>query len=255
MRVTLNGIVSSDDDLGIYELFGFRAFSPQTVRDAVSNNPAGEELVLEINSPGGSVFAGSEMYTVLRGAQGVRTRAEIQSLAASAASYLCLGCGQVMISPVAQMMIHLPTTSTRGDRAEHLRSVQMLDSTREAILNAYELRAGAKADRDALRRMMGKETWLTAQEAVACGLADGILFEDSPSPAPQDLMNAAAAGIRALGSGGVPDIVTLRAEYAKARQADIPPAGEPETTAPAGEAADTWDWRAQARLDLEKIRF
>jgi len=257
MRVTLNGIVSSDDDLEIYDWFGFQAFSPQTVRDAVSNNPAGEELVLEINSPGGSVLAGSEMYTVLRSVQGVRTRAEIQSLAASAASYLCLGCGEVMISPVAQMMIHLPTTSTQGDRAEHLRSVQMLDSTREAILNAYELRAGAKADRDALRRMMSKETWLTAQEAVACGLADGILFEDSPSPAPQDLMNAAAAGIRALGSGGVPDIVTLRAEYIRARKTEAPPAGEPEPTAPTGGTpeADTWHQRARARLDLEKIRF
>jgi len=257
MRVTLNGIVAADDDLEIYEWFGYRAFSPQTVRDAVASNPAGEELVLEINSPGGSVFAGSEMYTVLRSAQGVRTRAEIQSLAASAASYLCLGCTEVMISPVAQMMMHLPSTVTQGNRVDHLRSVQMLDSTREAILNAYELRAGDKADRGALRRMMSQETWLTAQEAVACGLADGVLFEDSQAPAPQDLMNAAAAGIRALGSGGIPDIVTLRAEYAKARHADIPPAMEPDGTASTGGVpeADTQDWRAQARLDLEKIRF
>ena len=77
--------------------------------------------MLEINSPGGSVFAGSEMYSVLK-ACGLSTRAEIQSLAASAASYLCLGCGTVAISPVAQMMIHLPSTCTDGDRVAHQRS-------------------------------------------------------------------------------------------------------------------------------------
>ena len=128
MRVTLNGIVSADDDKWIYEWFGYSAFSPQQVRDAIAANPEGEELVLEINSPGGSVFAGSEMYSVLK-ASGLHTRAEIQSLAASAASYLCLGCDTVAISPVAQMMIHLPSTSTDGDRTAHQRSIGMLDST------------------------------------------------------------------------------------------------------------------------------
>lgn len=235
MRMTLNGIVSSDEDCGIYQYFGFAAFSPRTVREALDQTPEGEELVIEINSGGGSVMAGSEIYSVLKGS-GVRTVAEIQSLAASAASCLCLGCDEVKISPVAQMMIHLPATCTEGDRTDHLRSVQMLDSTREAILNAYELKAGGKADRAALRRMMTAETWLTAQEAVDCGLADGILGEEAPA-SPADLMNAF----------GLPDITALRARY-EAERADSTPAGAvPET--------HTQDWRAQARLDLEKIRF
>ena len=173
MRVTLNGIVAADDDV---EWFGFAAFSPKAVRDAVASTPEGEELVLEINSGGGSVFAGSEIYSVLR-SSGIHTVAEVQSLAASAASYMCLACDEVQISPVAQMMLHLPSTRTSGDRGDHLRSVQMLDSTREAILNAYELKAGGKADRAEFRRMMNAETWLTAQEAVDCGLADGIIGE------------------------------------------------------------------------------
>lgn len=249
MRVTLNGVVSMDEDTWIYELFGYKAFGPQQIRDAIAQNPAGEELVLEINSPGGSVMAGSEIYSVLRSAEGTQTRAEIQSMAASAASYLCLGCDTVMISPVAQMMIHLPSTYTEGDRTDHLRSVQMLDSTREAILNAYELKAGEKGDRAEFRRMMNAETWLTAQEAFDHGLVDGILYQEE-GPAPQNLMNAAGAGIRALGcSGGVPDIVQLRAEYARRHPAEPqdPTGKEPED--------HTQDWREQARLNLEKIRF
>lgn len=235
MRMTLNGIVASDEDCGIYQYFGYSAFSPRTVREALEQTPEGEELVLEINSGGGSVMAGSEIYTVLK-SSGVRTVAEIQSLAASAASYLCLSCDEVRISPVAQMMVHLPATCTEGDRTDHLRSVQMLDSTREAILNAYELKAGGKADRAAFRRMMSAETWLTAQEAVDCGLADSIIGETEGAD-PKNLMNAF----------GLPDIAKLRARYEEQQK--------PASTGGAPEAHTEPDWRARARLDLEKNRF
>jgi len=236
--------VAADDDQEIYDWFGVGAFCPRTVRQALADNPPGEDLVLEINSPGGSVFAGGEIYSVLRSAENTRTVAEIQSLAASAASFLCLGCDEVAISPVAMMMLHLPATTTRGDRTEHLRSVQLLDSTREAILNAYEARSGDRADRGALRRMMSAETWLTAQEAMELGLADSVLYQEEAVP--QNVMNAAGAGLRALGGGSVPDIALLRAEYRKAR--GLP---APEGT----QQKQAMDWRARARLDLEKIRF
>ena len=232
MRVTLNGIVSADDDVKIYEWFGMQAFGPRTVREAIEQNPAGEELVLEINSGGGSVTAGGEMYTVLRSAEGVHTRAEVQSLAASAASYLMLGCDEVLVSPVAQVMVHLPSTSTSGDRNDHLDSVHVLDTVRESILNAYELKAQGKTSRAEFERMMNAATWMTAQEAVDCGLADGILFQET---APQNIMNAA----------GIPDIEHLRAEYRKHKQAES--GKRPE--------ANTGDWRMKARLDLEKMRF
>ena len=237
MRVTLNGIVASDDDRWIYEWFGYRAFSPEQVRDAIATNPEGEELVLEINSPGGSVFAGSEMYSVLRSC-GIQTRAEIQSLAASAASYLCLGCDTVAISPVAQMMMHLPSTTTNGDRMEHQRSIGMLDSTREAILNAYELKAKGKSDRASLRRMMSNETWLSAQDAMDCGLVDEIMGqEEGQTMSPGSLVNAF----------GLPDIDALRAAYQKANQETPQTTQEPQNTGA--------DWQNAARLALEKTRF
>ena len=130
----------------------------------------------------------------------------------------------------------------------------MLDSTREAILNAYELKAGGKADRAEFRRMMNAEMWLTAQEAVDCGLADGIIGETA-SIAPQNVMNAIGSGIRALGCAGMPDITELRARY-MAEQHPTPETDPAPTASTGGEPdADTGDWQAQARLDLEKIRF
>lgn len=231
MRVTLNGIVAADDDKWLYEWFGYKAFCPQDLRDAIQQNPQGEELVVEINSPGGSVFAGSEMYTVLK-SSGIPTRAEIQSMAASAASYLCLGCDRVAISPVAQMMIHLPTTGTQGDRSAHQRSIQMLDSTREAILNAYELKAQGKTDRAELRRLMNAETWLSAQDAVDKGLADEVLYMDEGDAiSPSSVINAF----------GLPDITALRQAYDRAQ-------GQPNHM-------QETDWRLAARLELEKHRM
>lgn len=258
MRVNLSGIAARDEDKPIYEYFGFAAFCPKDVRDAIANNPKGEELVFEINSIGGSVMAGNEMYSVLRAAEGVRTRAEIQSLAASAASYLSLGCDRVDISPVAQMMVHLPSTVTEGNRNDHFESIQMLDAIRDGILNAYELKCAGKTDRAELRRMMNSSLWLSAQEAVRCGFADGILGDEDGVLAPQDVMNAA---------GGLPDIAALRTQY----RAKTAPGGEPEGMTPtvgpapknerktastgAEPEAHSPDWRAQARLAIEKNRF
>lgn len=123
------------------------------------------------------------------------------------------------MSPAAQLMIHLPSTSTEGNRSNHLESIQMLDTVRDSILNVYELKSGGKADRAEFKRMMNAGTWLTAQEAMEKGLADGILYQETAMP--PTIMNALGSGIRALGeSGGVPDIVHLRAEFRRCKEAE-----------------------------------
>lgn len=275
MRATLNGYVVSDDDLWLYHFFGFSAFSPKDVRDALRDNPEGEELVLEINSPGGSVFAGFEMYSALRAARNVRTVAEVQSLAASAASTMMLGCGRVMLSPVAQVMIHLPSTITDGDVPAHRDSIRVLDSITESILNAYELRCRGKRTRDELERMMERSAWMPAQDALAAGLADGILYADGEAQLlPQNIVNAVGGGIRALaGAGALPDVGDLRARYAQLVAEGKAPAreqdetgGPPRALAPTGAAEDAaggkppanmsaWTrWRDEARLRLARAR-
>lgn len=225
MRLTLNGYVAEDDELWVYEWFGYTAFSPATVRQALQDCPADEELILEINSPGGSVFAGNEMYSVLRAARGerllrdnvgpTRIRAEIQSIAASAASYFCLGCDEVWISPVAQMMIHLPAFATRGDYHDHEHGADVLRSIGESLLNAYELRCAGKASRETLTEWMEKETWLNSQQAVSAGLCDGILYMNGEAPLqlPENMSAAIASGIRIVAScGAAPDLQQLRAK-------------------------------------------
>ena len=140
---------------------------------------ADEEFVLEINSGGGSVFAGFEMYSLLRNASRQCIPRRVQSLAGSAASVVMAGADTAAVSPVGQVMIHLPSTITEGNQGVHRESVQMLESITESIIAAYESKVGGKTSHDALRRMMDRETFLSARAALDAGLIDEIIGESS----------------------------------------------------------------------------
>lgn len=219
MRFSLNGVIATDDDAKIFQWFGLKAVSPAALRQALADNPAEEDFILEINSGGGSVYAGFEMFSLLRSAP-VRTRAEVQSIAASAASVVLMGADVAAASPVAQVMIHLPTTTTAGNQAEHRKSIQVLESVTASILAAYESKCQGKTSRDELRRMMDKETFLTARQALDAGLLDEITG-DAATPAPADILNAAFA---------LPDLEKMRAAYREAHPAASKPAA---STSPA----------------------
>lgn len=273
MRVKLNGEVISDDWQWIYDYFKIPAFSPQVVRNAVDTTPEGEDLTLEINSVGGSVFAGFEIYTILRQAERTRNLhsvAEVQSLAASAASTIMVGCSAAMLSPVAQVMIHLPSTYTDGDINAHKRSERTLDSIAQSILNGYELKCGAKVTRARLEHMMENESWICAQDAVEMGLADGILYDEEGVLLPANVINAVGGGIRSLvnSASGLNSPEELLARYEQAVRNGAPAAeGHPVDGAPTMQesrphepagtepANDTEAWHRRAAIDLETLRF
>ena len=53
------------------------------------------------------------------------------------------------------------------------KAIDMLDSVKESILNAYEIKTGL--DRDTLSKMMDEETWMDATKAIELGFADGMI--------------------------------------------------------------------------------
>lgn len=239
-RLKMNGYVIGDDYGPLYEKYGYSVIYPNAVRKAVENNPEGEDLTLEINSGGGSVFSGFEIYSILKNAK-CTTVAEIQSLAGSAASTIACGCSKVLMSPVGQMMIHDPATVTAGNIRNHKESTQALNAIKESILNSYCQRCGDKATRSKLSDLMSNETWLPAQQAVELGLADGILYADETDPAA--MVNAAQAGFRDYvnSCSGLPPVDELL------RLENHDP-DKPETV-------NRDAWKAQALLDIEKNRF
>lgn len=260
MRVSLNGDVISNDYKWLYNWLGLDSFCPRDVRQALEANPEGEPLVLEINSPGGSVFAGFEIYNLLRNAK-CETVAEVMSLAGSSASTIASACQTVKVSPVAQVMIHLPTVGTQGNSIAHKQSLQMLESVTESILNGYMAKVNGKTSRDELRQLMDNETWLTAQRAVELGLADGILYEDELGGVPASFSASVGSMIRNAAGGHDPE--QLMALYedlvrsGKRQPAEDHPVAPIHDAAPAsnpsGEEPDKHtedDWRDKAAREL-----
>jgi ATP-dependent protease ClpP protease subunit len=195
-RIKLSGTVVSNDSAAIYRYFGFQVIAPRDVSNAVDECPEDEELVLEINSGGGSVYAGFEIYNILRSCSR-KTKAEVFSIAASAASIIAVACDTVLMSPVSNMMIHRSALGRVSGNVETMeQAAQMLNTIDETMLNAYEEKAGDKSSRTKLRHMIENETFLTAEQAVNCGLADGILerkgAEDDSDP--MDAVASATGG-------------------------------------------------------------
>lgn len=191
-RVQLCGQVTSNGYARIYRLFGFDVCCPNDVRQAVENCPDGEELVFELNSSGGSVYAGFEMYNIIRNS-GKKTRAEVYSIAASATGVIMCACDTVLMSPVSNFMMHRSAIDGGYGNAEKMgQTKQMLDTIDESIVNAYVEKAGGKTSATEFRRKMKNETFMTAQETIECGLADGLIEKSSAEPEPS-LMSAVAS--------------------------------------------------------------
>lgn len=225
MRTQLNGYIVSDEDAPFYRFFGYVVCSPADIRRAVAENPPGETLTVEINSPGGDMFAGFEMYSVLRVAP-CDTEAEVQSLAASAASTAMVGCRRVRASPVAQVMVHNPILLANGNQHDHQKTAEDLSKFAQSVLNAYELKCQGKKTRSELEAMMDKETWLPVQEAVEAGLVDEVI--GGLEPLSPQVVNCVGSGLRILcGASGLPGAAELRAKKATLDAQEEQPGGTP----------------------------
>ena len=137
------------------------------------------DLTVWINSPGGDVFAASQIYTMLKEYSG-KVTVKVDGIAASAASMIAMAGKEVYLSPTAMMMIHNPATFVWGEEADLKQGMKLLSEVKEAILNAYETRTGLSRSR--LSAMMDAETWMSAGKAVDLGFADGVLYVDGPQP-------------------------------------------------------------------------
>lgn len=131
------------------------------------------DIVVWINSPGGDVFAAAQIYNMLMDYKGNVT-VKIDGLAASAASVIAMAGTEVLMSPVAMIMIHNPATIAIGDSSEMKKAIEMLDEVKESIMNAYEIKSGLSRSR--ISHLMDAESWFNAKKAVELGFADQILF-------------------------------------------------------------------------------
>ena len=97
----------------------------------VLDDANGDDLVVSINSPGGYVHEGSEIYTALKNYPG-HVEVQIVGLVASA-SVIAMAGDKVQISPTAQIMIHNASMWNGGDHRDMSKAAEMLKQQIEQL--------------------------------------------------------------------------------------------------------------------------
>jgi len=161
--------------LMIYDEIGEWGISAKMMRQALAGITT-PRIRLEINSPGGDVFAGIAMFNDLV-QHAARIEVVVTGVAASAASVIAMAGDDIAIHGNAFLMIHNAWAMTVGDQNDHAATMQALAGIDTALARTYARRAGD--DVDAITAMMNAETWMDAEQAVDRGFADRIVEDES----------------------------------------------------------------------------
>jgi ATP-dependent protease ClpP protease subunit len=169
----------------LYDEIGYWGTSAQAFVDELKAITA-PAIDLHINSPGGEVFDGIAIHTCLL-AHAATVNVYIDGLAASAASFIAMAGDRITMARNATMMIHEASGICIGNAGDMRQLADLLEKLDGTIADIYAQRAGGSVE--GWREAMAAETWYTAAEAVAAGLADEQTNPDSPAdddPAPDE---------------------------------------------------------------------
>ena len=155
--------------------------TPALFRDELAK--VSGNLTVWLNSPGGDVFAASQIYSMLKNHKG-KVTVKIDGIAASAASVVAMAGDETLIAPTALMMIHDPSTCAMGNKADMEKAIALLDEVKESIINAYAEKS--HLSRNKIARLMDEETWMNAEKALQLGFVDGILFSKKNPFVPEE---------------------------------------------------------------------
>ena len=141
------------------------------------------DVTVRISSGGGDVYAGIDIMNALKNYNGGEVTVIVESLAASAASFIAVGgADRVLMRASSELMIHRAWTWAEGNADEVAKTLKDLERQDTKLANIYAAKAGGTVE-DWLAAM-SDETWYTADEAVAAGLADEVIAEKSTAPEP-----------------------------------------------------------------------
>ena len=149
--------------------------SDKAFKQDIENLGDVENITLHINSPGGSVFSAVAIANTLKNHK-AKITANIDGLAASAATIITSACDTVKMPKNALFMVHNPITFAYGNNQDMQKTLKMLNKVKNSIIETYLNKA--KTDKETLSELMDNETWMSAEEAKEYGFIDEILDEN-----------------------------------------------------------------------------
>ena len=171
IRIPIKGTIVSSDEQEFYEWFGIECSSPKQIKKCMDEAADGEELTFEINSGGGNLFSGTEIYSMINAYTGAK-HIDVVGIAASAASVIAMAA-KSRITPSGMLMIHNVSSSASGDKSVMSHESGVLSKADESVSKVYEMKTGL--DKDTILNLMEDETWMTADDAVESGFIDEII--------------------------------------------------------------------------------
>jgi ATP-dependent Clp endopeptidase proteolytic subunit ClpP len=132
----------------------------------------GQDVELHINSPGGFVFAGIEIYNIINDYSG-HVEARIIGVAASMMSYIVLAADKITAFENATFMIHNAKSLAAGNHHDLRKTANTLESISNILAQAYALKTGKKLSD--IKALMDDETFLFGQEIMDAGFIDEII--------------------------------------------------------------------------------
>lgn len=217
------------------EFWGDEVTSQQFARDMMALR--GKNVKVRINSPGGNVFTGLAMHSIIKQHDKTVT-VYIDGLAASAASVVAMAGDEVVMPAGSMMMIHNPWTIAVGESKDFRKLADDLDKIRDSLMTAYEEKTGMS--REDLTTLMDEETWLSAAQAKEYGFADTVESE---------LQVAASIGDGRMTVNGV----SFSMDRFKTLPAALVAAANKQSNQPEPAGIQTAS-RTEDVMDLEKIK-
>jgi ATP-dependent protease ClpP protease subunit len=138
------------------------------------------KLDIHVNSGGGDVFDGIAIANAIRGHKGTVTTT-VDGLAASIASVIAQAGQERIAASGSMLMIHEASGGCIGDAAGMAKMAETLDKVSANLADIYADRSG-RGNAGTWRDAMKAETWYTADEAVAAGLADKVAGDAAALP-------------------------------------------------------------------------
>lgn len=130
-----------------------------------------DDIVIYLNSTGGDVFQGIEIYNYLKNHSSHIT-VEVTGTAASAATFIVAGADEAIMNTGTSFMIHEASSFAWGNKADLKKTLNALETIDDSIISIYTEKTGQSNEQ--LTDWMEEEKWFTAEEAVEYGFANSV---------------------------------------------------------------------------------
>lgn len=199
--------VSKDDarTINIYDQIGENYWDgtgmTAKIVNSVLRRADGDDITVNVNSPGGDFFEGVTIYNMLREYEGI-VNVNVIGLAASAASVLVMAADTLRIAKSGFLMIHNSWGMVIGNQHDMRDAADTFAVFDRAMAGVYAARTGI--DQTEIAALMADDFWMTGEEAVELGYADAFIRSDEIVEDEEKATSAKHRIDKALAKQGVP---------------------------------------------------